>query len=59
MPRSPSAPQQASYIISGQRGDVEGEASELIGVQFGVGGGGGFAVVGTNGASTAGLKVAA
>lgn len=34
----------ATYIITGQRGDRVGQPSEQIGVQFGVGGGGGFVV---------------
>ncbi|HMN40835.1 MAG TPA: hypothetical protein PKE29_08300 [Phycisphaerales bacterium] len=43
----------ATYIIQGHRGAIDGTPSEQIGVQFGVGGGGGVSV------SNATLKMAA
>ena len=43
----------ATYIIQGHRGGLNGPESEQVGVQFGVGGGGGFAV------TNAELKMAA
>lgn len=43
----------ATYIIQGHRGALDGDASEQIGVQFGVGGGGGVMV------TNATLKMAA
>ena len=43
----------ATYIIQGHRGAINGPESEQVGVQFGVGGGGGFAV------TNAQLKMAA
>ena len=44
---------QASYIMQGFRGTQVGEAGEAVTVQFGVGGGGGLALAGVQGAKRA------